>query len=89
MTSRRQQRRLAREGAAALRGRPGWDPSRTAVEGPVDDLARQARAEDAAAMAARSVDCADCAARRRDLGDESALCDAHFAALVGIGTKGR
>jgi len=82
--SRRQRRRQAREGAAALRARPGWDPARTAVESPVDKLAGDARAADAEAMAARTAGCAACASRRRELGDETALCDAHFAALVGV-----
>lgn len=86
--SKRQRRRRAREGAAALRGRPGWDPSRTAVESPVEKLAVEARAADADAMAARTAECAGCAARRRAEGDETALCDAHFAALVGIETRG-
>jgi hypothetical protein len=85
--SKRQRRRRAREGAAALRGRPGWDPSRTAVESPVEKLAVEARAADADAMAARTADCPACAARRRQEGDATTLCDAHFAALVGMGTK--
>ena len=85
--SKRHRRRVAREGAAALRSRPGWDPTRTAVESPVEKLAGQARAADAEAMAARGADCVACAARRQELGDETALCDAHFAALVGIGAK--
>ena len=85
--SRRQRRRLAHAGAAALRARPGWDPTRTAVESPVEKLAGEVRAADADAMAARTADCAACAARRREEGDETALCDAHFAALVGMGTK--
>jgi hypothetical protein len=86
--SKRQRRRLARAGAAALRDRPGWDPARTAVESPLEKLAGAARAADADAMAARTTECAECAARRRTEGDESALCAAHFAALVGIGPKG-
>ena len=88
-TSKRQRRRLARAGAAALRARPGWDPARTAVESPVEKLAGAERTADAEAMAARTVECTACAARRREQGDESALCDAHFAALVGIGPKDR
>ncbi|MBI5479204.1 MAG: hypothetical protein HY906_10125 [Deltaproteobacteria bacterium] len=87
MTSRRQRRRLAREGAAALRDRPGWDPARTAVESPIEKLAGTARAAAAEAMAGRTADCAACAARRQEQGDGTALCDGHFAALVGIGAK--
>jgi hypothetical protein len=86
--SKRARRRLAREGAAALRARPGWDPAKSAVESPIEKLAGQARAADADAMAARTAECAGCAARRRAEGDETALCDAHFAALVGIETRG-
>ena len=86
--SKRQRRRLAREGAAALRSRPGWDPARTAVESPRDQLAGLARAADADAMAARTVACTACAARRREDGDETALCDEHFAAFVGMGPRG-
>jgi hypothetical protein len=54
------------------------------VESPVEKLARDVRAAAAEAMAERAVSCEACAARRQELGDETALCDAHFAALVGV-----
>jgi hypothetical protein len=59
------------------------------VENPVEKLGQAVRAAAAEAMVERTSCCDACAARRQEEGDETALCDAHFAALVGVGPKAR
>jgi hypothetical protein len=83
MTSNREKRRIAREGARALRARPGWDPARHAAEDGLEEARRQVGAERLASAAEQAAACAACVRRRAELGDETALCDEHFAALTG------
>jgi len=83
MTSTREKKRIAREGARALRAKPGWDPARHQTEDAGDEARGAVRQEHVAAAATEAAACAACAQRRAELGDETALCDEHFAALAG------
>ena len=83
MTSRRDKHRIAREGARALRAKPGWDPARHQADDPADEARRAVRQERAAAAETAAAVCPACAQRRAELGDDTALCPEHFAALVG------
>lgn len=82
--SNREKKRAARDGAAALRAKPGWDPRAQRSERPEErlrQLGQEARGE---AAYARAGACEACAAARRALGDETALCDKHLAEAMGV-----
>ena len=60
---------------------PGWDPS--ARERPDERLNAALVADKAASVYAHVGDCPECVTARRELGDDTALCDTHFAAALG------
>lgn len=76
----RERRRVAQAGARALMARPGWNPA--AVGGAEERLAAAIDQDRAEGAYARAAGCPECAAAQRELGDATALCDAHFGAAV-------
>ena len=82
--SNRQKKKIAQEGARALRNRPGWNPAEFEPESPLEklmELDQQTRDE---ATYQEAVACADCASVREDTGDETALCERHLAEVMGF-----
>jgi len=82
--SKRNKRAVARQGAALQRMRPGWNPATHTTETEEERLRAEARLEAANAISERTANCEACARLRQELGDPSALCDTHFAALLGM-----
>lgn len=83
-TSNRQKKRQAKEGAEALRQKPGWDPKAYSPKNPEEalrQLGQESRNEAAYASAAV---CTECARLRQELQDETALCETHLAAAMGL-----
>ena len=82
--SKRQQKKLARDGAHALRSKAGWDPAsfrgRSAQEA-LRDLDRQ---RDTEAAFAASDGCEGCVLAQEESGDSSALCPTHLASAMGF-----
>jgi hypothetical protein len=83
MTSNREKKRSAKEGAERLRARPGWDPAQHKREAPSQALARLKSEENTRSAFARAEECPDCAQSRAQEQDESALCPAHLKAALG------
>jgi hypothetical protein len=81
MTSNREKRKIAREGALKLKG-TDWDPSTFRAKDPLEKLQELAAAE-AGGMSA-TVDCEACRRERERLGDETALCAEHLAKAMGF-----
>ena len=71
-------------GAAQLRKRPGWDPTKYDRQDPQEalrDLGQQQRSESAYEPQER---CADCETLRQETGDETGLCEKHLGAALGM-----
>ena len=69
---------------AKLRRKDGWDPSKIAREQPMEALQRldQELANDR--VYGESDACQACTKAREESGDETALCDEHFAEAMGF-----
>lgn len=83
-TSEREKKRVVRQGLRKLRNKPGWDVDAFRAGSPQDglrDLEQKIRGYRAYGDAA---DCEDCKQLRRDSGDDSALCQRHLAAAMGL-----
>lgn len=76
-------RKEIRDAARALRGRPGWDPTRQRSETPEERLANALTADRSGRVYEAAEECAACEAARRELGDETALCEEHLLAAMG------
>ena len=73
-----------RKTAARLRNRADWNPER--VLGGRESLAERVASESRSVQADRTysetANCQACEAERRSLGDETALCEAHFEGFM-------
>ena len=78
--------RSVRTSAQALRRRSEWDPERVLGkrERPEQRLAREIAAESSDAAYQAADGCEVCSAARAESGDDTALCDEHMAAAMGL-----
>ena len=74
--SHREKKHMIQRGVAALRARPGWDPSQRATDAPIEAAIQADRTEQVYGSA---VSCDGCARERGATGDATALCDEHLA----------
>lgn len=81
MTSNREKRRIARDGALKLKG-TDWDPTHFKARDPLERLQELVAAE-AGALTAQ-VDCAACQQEREATQDATALCADHLAKAMGF-----
>lgn len=84
MTSEREKRRIAREGAQKLKNQPGWDPSTFKAKDPIQKLQELVASEMGQSAYAPDAVCEKCAKVRADLNDETALCEEHLAKAMGF-----
>lgn len=83
--SKREDKRLVAEGVRALKQKAGWDPAKWAQSSGSDRL-EEAQSEVRSAKAYESAEqCTDCESARADLEDETALCEHHLTAAMGLG----
>jgi hypothetical protein len=84
MTSNRQKKKAASEGAARLRNKPGWDPhapKRSSVEEQLQNLGQEERTQK---TYTEGEICSDCLAARAKSSDDTTLCPTHFSELMGF-----
>ena len=84
MTSNRQKKKATAEGVSKLRNKPGWDPSspeRESVEQQLEKLGQSERTEQAYG---EGETCPKCVEARQNTNDDTALCPAHYAELMGF-----
>lgn len=82
--SQRQKRKLAREGAARLKRKPGWDPSKV-VRASAEERLRALDQDTKNQHAYQGAEvCGACDAARAESGDETALCDEHLREAMGF-----
>jgi hypothetical protein len=84
MTSEREKRRIAREGAQKLKNQAGWDTSKFKAKDPMEKLQELVAKEAAEGMAKAGEECEDCRKTREELNDETALCQTHLAKAMGF-----
>ena len=83
MSSNREKRKIAREGAQKLKG-TDWDPSGFVAKSPIERLQELAAQEAGQAAYSENMECAECVAERQKTGDETALCQKHLAEAMGF-----
>lgn len=83
-TSNRQKKHLAKEGAAALRQKPGWDPAQFRRESTTEQLKSLNQQEKNNAVYQEANTCQDCLAAQTQLQDPTALCQKHLAEAMGL-----
>ena len=84
MTSHRQKKKAIDEGVARLRNKPGWDPQapkRSTVEEQLESLGQSERTQK---TYTEGKACPACSSAREESGDDTTLCQAHFAELMGF-----
>jgi hypothetical protein len=84
MTSPKPGRRTLQAAARALRAKPGWNPDTLARETPQEALRRLDQEARNASLYADADACPQCVSTRAALNDPTALCEAHFAAAMGL-----
>ena len=84
MDSHRKKKRAIADGVAKLKAKPGWDPTKLERESPEQALERLALETGTTKAYAESSVCEACTARQAELGDDSALCEAHLAKAMGL-----
>ena len=79
-------KRDAERKAAALRRSDEWNPQRVLEnrESPLQQLQQESRRTKTAAEYDATTDCDSCQAQRQETGDETALCDHHFAEMMAL-----
>jgi hypothetical protein len=83
-TSNRQKKKIAQQGADALRQKPGWDPSafqKVSAKDQLRDLGSKEKSEGAYQSASA---CVECVKVRESLSDDTALCQKHLAEAMGM-----
>jgi hypothetical protein len=83
-TSNRQKKKIAQQGADALRQKPGWDPSSFQRSSAKDQLRELGSKEKSEGAYQSSSTCAECVKTRTSLGDDTALCQKHLAEAMGM-----
>lgn len=82
IVSKREKKRITKDGAARLRARPGWDPTTFRSEGPKDALQNLNQGE--RTQSAYETECDLCLELRRQNDDPTALCEAHLKEVLGF-----
>jgi len=70
--------------ARALRAKPGWDPGRMAREEPLEQLRQLDQHSRDERVYTEAEVCAACIQARSSAGDDTALCDLHLRAALGM-----
>lgn len=84
--SRRELKRTAAKGVRALRNLPGWDPAnyQSGSPGPEEQLSKLGDEARRRESYSRADDCEACIGERAESGDETALCEPHLMAAMGL-----
>lgn len=82
--SRRELKRTAAKGVRALRNRPGWDPANHRSTSPEEQLAKLRDDAKRSESYSRADECEACRKERAESGDETALCEPHLMAAMGL-----
>jgi hypothetical protein len=82
--SNRQKKQLAKDGAASLRQKAGWDPSSFQKQSAKEQLRDLSQQEKSAGAYQDADACQDCTKIRAELQDQTALCQKHLAEAMGM-----
>jgi len=82
--SRREIKRTVAKGVAELRNRPGWNPLAPSHPSAEDKLTALDQKMRTGAAYERAEACAACVEEREESGDETALCEEHLMAAMGL-----
>ena len=82
--SNRHKKQHAKDGAASLRQKAGWDPSAFQRDSPQAQLRALQQQEQSAEAYASAEVCPACTQTRTQLQDETALCQRHLAEAMGL-----
>ena len=81
--SKREKKQIVSQGLRKLQSKPGWNPN-SAGSRDENELQRLGDVERAAQVESQAEQCEACATARRELGDETALCQEHLAKVMGF-----
>jgi hypothetical protein len=84
MTSEREKRRIARQGAQQLKNQPGWDPSQFKAKDPLQRLQELVASEMGETAYSPGQVCEECVKVRQATNDDTALCEKHLAQAMGF-----
>ena len=82
--SNRQKKKALADGVSKLRSKPGWDPKALQKQSPEDALRDLGQSERTEAAYSGENTCKACVTARVKSSDDTALCEAHFAELMGF-----
>jgi xanthine dehydrogenase iron-sulfur cluster and FAD-binding subunit A len=83
-SSNRQKKLRAKDGAAALRQKAGWDPAAFQKSSPTEQLRALEQQEKSAEAYSSAAICTACIQERAQLQDQTALCQKHLAEAMGM-----
>ncbi len=82
--SNREKKKTIAAGVSKLRNKPGWDPAALQKQSTEEQLRDLGQSERTAEAYSTENECADCKAAREKSSDDTALCEDHFAKLMGF-----
>ena len=79
-------KRDAERKAAALRRSDEWNPQRVLEnrESPLQQLQQESRKTKTAVEYDATISCESCQVQRKETGDDTALCEQHFAEMMAL-----
>lgn len=82
--SNREKKKTIAAGLAKLRSKPGWDPTALQKDDPEDALRDLGQSERTEKAYSAENTCDACNVAKEKSSDDTALCEAHFAQLMGF-----
>ena len=82
--SNRQKKKALADGVSKLRSKPGWDPTALQKQSPEQALRELGQSERTEQAYRDENTCDACTAARLKSSDDTALCEDHFAKLMGF-----
>ena len=82
--SNREKKKALADGVSKLRNKPGWDPQALQKQSPQEALRDLGQSKRTEAAYSDENACKACLAAREKSSDDTALCEDHFAKLMGF-----
>ena len=82
--SNREKKKALAAGVSKLRSKPGWDPKALQKQSPEEALRDLGQSERTQEVYSEESTCEACVAARVKSSDDTALCEDHFAKLMGF-----
>ena len=82
--SNREKKKAIAAGVSKLRNKPGWDPAALQKQSPEETLRDLGQSERTEQAYSEENACEACVAARQKSSDDTALCEDHFAKLMGF-----